>query len=155
MAFWCLSTFLLLLQFGTSNELEGFYCGTKGLLNLYTTQVKTRFEEDSFNFRVDGDMHVASCHGNGYSLKDGAEAGVLNVDLTGNGGPAACFLELMEKKTNGKKPEMIWDQEKDTITLKVHGISIVDYLGSTIDILLDKKSCNEKKMNLPRMHQEL
>jgi len=153
MDLWYLCTFLVILKLGTSEGPDGFYCGSKGVLNLYTAQVKVRFDNGILNFRVDGDMHVASCHGNGYGLKE--VDGFTVLDLTANGGPADCFEAVMEEKTGGKHPTIVWLKEEDQIRMKVHGIAVVDMLGQTIDLLLDKKSCKEKIMNLPKMHSEL
>eukprot|EP00343_Euplotes_focardii_P008289 CAMPEP_0205821478 /NCGR_PEP_ID=MMETSP0206-20130828/7909_1 /ASSEMBLY_ACC=CAM_ASM_000279 /TAXON_ID=36767 /ORGANISM="Euplotes focardii, Strain TN1" /LENGTH=265 /DNA_ID=CAMNT_0053116987 /DNA_START=29 /DNA_END=826 /DNA_ORIENTATION=- len=127
---------------------SGRYCADNTFIYMYRAQTTVVFNPHSgnFNFRVDGDMHVAWCDGNLIGLPTGEDA---TMEL---GKTTDCLQTVINEKTDGKLPTFRYDNDADKVTVRVTGVlPMGDWLGGSVDLELTKENCEQ----WDRLKQEL
>mmetsp|Transcript_36266 Transcript_36266/g.71276 ORF Transcript_36266/g.71276 Transcript_36266/m.71276 type:complete len:143 (-) Transcript_36266:97-525(-) len=110
---------------------DGQYCGTKGILT-FTSYVKFMISKGTFDFRVDGAMHVANCYANRFTTDAEGKFEIV---------PRPCMTRLCNQKTKGEMPAISYDAETKKITIQVNGVPVV----KSFNIELSKDGCEEIK----------
>lgn len=113
---------------------SGIYCAKKSVLT-HTAYVKMEVSETDLYFRIDGDMHWASCF-QPYEL-DGEK---ITVPVLSD-----CGKRLVEQKTGGDTfPAMVFDAAADKITLTVE--NFIPIVGTDITVEFSKDCAEVNRM---------
>eukprot|EP01129_Flabellula_baltica_P016290 TRINITY_DN8607_c0_g1_i1.p1 TRINITY_DN8607_c0_g1~~TRINITY_DN8607_c0_g1_i1.p1 ORF type:complete len:158 (+),score=31.17 TRINITY_DN8607_c0_g1_i1:106-579(+) len=140
---YCLLTLLLItLTFADetlSTKPKGTYCSYHSLLT-YTTKVTLYLKEDTFNFRLDKDIHYAWCDANGFSYDEENNAIIVNEPYK------PCMQRLLDEKLSGKMPLVGYDVENDAVTIE---IDVIPLLGYSTTVTLTKEGCTLPSLRQP------
>ena len=120
------------------NHPYGIFCGeakVNVLVKTLKARLAIRFEKDRLSFKVNGDMHVAYCKKNGYSVQ-GSDISLVSAQ--------PCLTQEIEGAYLGVALKIKWDkQQRNDIQLLISGQGLIGRIGGKLAINLSQTQCGD------------